>query len=62
MPNNYVPYIMQVANRPRDHLNIFGNDYETADGTGARDYTHVEDLALAHTSALNKINLIVLKY
>ena len=54
IPNNLMPYIAQVADGRREHLNIFGNDYETADGTGARDYIHVVDLALAHTNALNK--------
>ena len=48
-----MPYIAQVADGRREYLNIFGNDYETADGTGARDYIHVVDLALAHTIALN---------
>ena len=53
-----MPYIAQVADGRREYLNIFGNDYETADGTGARDYIHVVDLALAHISALhpNKLN------
>ena len=46
IPNNLMPYIAQVADGRREHLNIFGNDYETADGTGARDYIHVVDLAL----------------
>ena len=54
IPNNLMPYIAQVAVGRREYLNIFGNDYETADGTGARDYIHVVDLALAHTSALNQ--------
>jgi UDP-glucose 4-epimerase len=57
IPNNLMPYIAQVADGRREHLNIFGNDYETADGTGARDYIHVVDLALSHTSALNKNKL-----
>ena len=57
IPNNLMPYIAQVADGRREHLNIFGNDYETLDGTGARDYIHVVDLALAHTSALNKNKL-----
>jgi len=57
IPNNLMPYIAQVADGRREHLNIFGNDYETADGTGARDYVHVVDLALAHVGALNKNNL-----
>ena len=57
IPNNLMPYIAQVATGRREHLNIFGKDYDTIDGTGARDYIHVVDLALAHTSALNKIKL-----
>ena len=57
VPNNLMPYIAQVADGRREHLNIFGSDYETADGTGARDYIHVVDLALAHTSALNQNKL-----
>jgi len=58
VPNNLMPFIAQVADGRRDHLNIYGNDYDTSDGTGARDYIHVVDLALAHTSALrqNKLN------
>ena len=54
IPNNLMPYIAQVADGRREHLNIFGNDYETADGTGARDYIHVVDLAHAHLKALQK--------
>ena len=57
IPNNLMPYIAQVADGRREYLNIFGNDYETADGTGARDYIHVVDLALAHTNALNQNDL-----
>jgi UDP-glucose 4-epimerase len=56
-PNNLMPYIAQVADGRREHLNIFGNDYDTSDGTGARDYIHVVDLALAHISALNQNKL-----
>ena len=52
-----MPYIAQVADGRREYLNIFGNDYDTADGTGARDYIHVVDLALAHTSVLNQNKL-----
>ena len=52
-----MPFIAQVASGRREHLNIFGNDYETVDGTGARDYIHVVDLALAHISVLNKNKL-----
>jgi len=57
LPNNLMPYIAQVADGRREHLNVFGNDYETADGTGARDYIHVVDLALAHIGALNQNKL-----
>ncbi len=45
IPNNLMPYISQVAVGRRDHLNVFGNDYDTHDGTGVRDYIHVVDLA-----------------
>ena len=57
IPNNLMPYIAQVADGRREYLKIFGNDYKTADGTGARDYIHVVDLALAHISALNQNDL-----
>lgn len=55
IPNNLMPYIVKVANRELDHLNVFGNDYDTKDGTGVRDYIHVVDLALAHIKAIEKI-------
>ncbi len=55
IPNNLMPYITQVAVGKRDHLNVFGNDYDTHDGTGVRDYIHVVDLALGHVKALDKI-------
>ena len=55
-PNNLMPYIMQVAVGRRTHLNIFGNDWPTRDGTGIRDYIHVTDLAKGHVAALNKIH------
>ena len=55
IPNNLMPYITQVAVGKRDHLNVFGNDYDTHDGTGVRDYIHVVDLAIGHVKALNKI-------
>lgn len=51
-PNNLVPYIAQVAVGRLQHLNVFGADYDTRDGTGERDYIHVEDLARAHLAAL----------
>ncbi len=53
IPNNLMPYICQVAVGKRDKLYIFGNDYDTPDGTCIRDYIHVEDLARAHLLALN---------
>lgn len=53
IPNNLVPYIAQVAVGRRTHLNVFGDDYDTRDGTGERDYIHVEDLARAHLAALD---------
>lgn len=52
-PNNLMPYIAQVAVGKRDKLKIFGNDYPTSDGTGLRDYIHVDDLARGHIAALN---------
>lgn len=52
IPNNLMPYICQVADGRRDHLNVFGNDYDTPDGTGVRDYIHVVDLARGHVKAL----------
>ncbi len=52
IPNNLVPYITQVAIGKLDHLNVFGGDYPTPDGTGVRDYIHVEDLAAGHVAAL----------
>lgn len=55
IPNNLMPYIVKVASRELDHLNIFGNDYNTKDGTGVRDYIHVVDLAKGHIKALEKI-------
>ena len=55
LPNNLMPYITQVAVGKLDHLNIFGNDYDTPDGTGVRDYIHVVDLARGHVKALSKI-------
>ncbi|MFW9616808.1 UDP-glucose 4-epimerase GalE [Aquabacterium sp.] len=52
VPNNLMPYVAQVAVGKREHLNVFGNDYETPDGTGVRDYIHVCDLAEGHVAAL----------
>ena len=55
IPNNLMPYITQVAVGKLDHLNVFGDDYDTPDGTGVRDYIHVVDLALGHIKAVEKI-------
>lgn len=52
IPNNLVPYIAKVATGELDHLNVFGDDYDTIDGTGVRDYIHVVDLAKAHVKAI----------
>ena len=52
VPNNLMPYITQVAQGIRPHLNVFGDDYPTHDGTGVRDYIHVVDLAAGHVAAL----------
>ena len=55
IPNNLMPYITQVAVGKLKELGIFGNDYDTPDGTGVRDYIHVVDLAVGHVKALKKI-------
>ena len=55
IPNNLMPYITQVAVGKLKELGVFGNDYDTPDGTGVRDYIHVVDLAVGHVMALNKI-------
>ena len=55
IPNNLMPYITQVAVGRRPHLNVYGNDYDTPDGTGVRDYIHVVDLAKGHVAALKAI-------
>lgn len=56
IPNNLVPYILQVAIGRRSHLNVFGDNYNTSDGTGVRDYIHVMDLAVGHVAALKKLD------
>ncbi len=55
IPNNLMPYITQVAIGKREFLNVWGNDYDTPDGTGVRDYIHVVDLALGHVKAVDKV-------
>ena len=56
IPNNLMPYITQVAVGKLKELGVFGDDYDTPDGTGVRDYIHVVDLALGHVKALKKID------
>lgn len=56
LPNNLLPYVSQVAAGKLDNVNVFGNDYDTTDGTGVRDYIHVVDLAKAHLAALEHLN------
>ncbi|GAB3051041.1 UDP-glucose 4-epimerase GalE [Intrasporangium mesophilum] len=55
IPNNLVPYIAQVAIGRREYLSVYGDDYPTKDGTGERDYIHVEDLAAGHLAALTRL-------
>ena len=56
IPNNLMPYISQTAVGKREHLNVFGNDYPTPDGTGVRDYIHVVDLAKGHVAAIDYLS------
>jgi UDP-glucose 4-epimerase len=56
IPNNLMPFISQVASGKRECLSVFGGDYDTPDGTGVRDYIHVEDLAAGHLKALQKLD------
>ncbi len=55
IPNNLMPYILKVAMGELPHLNVFGNDYDTKDGTGVRDYIHVADLARGHLKAIEYV-------
>lgn len=55
IPNNLMPYVMQVAVGKLERLGVFGNDYDTPDGTGVRDYIHVVDLAAGHVKAVEKL-------
>lgn len=56
IPNNLMPFITKVARGEQEHLRVFGNDYDTIDGTGVRDYIHVVDLAEGHVAAIEKLN------
>lgn len=62
IPNNLMPYITKVALGKIDRLNVFGNDYDTHDGTGVRDYIHVVDLAKGHLKALERLNKGINEY
>jgi len=57
IPNNLMPYISQVASGKLEQLAVFGDDYDTPDGTGVRDYIHVEDLANGHLKAIERLDL-----
>lgn len=59
IPNNLLPYISQVAIGKLPHVNVFGNDYNTHDGTGVRDYIHVVDLAIGHIKAIEYLKKFV---
>ena len=58
IPNNLLPYVAQVAVGRLAQLQVFGDDYNTVDGTGVRDYIHVVDLAIGHVKALEKLSQI----
>ena len=58
IPNNLLPYITQVASGKRECLSVYGNDYNTPDGTGVRDYIHVVDLAKAHLKAIERAETV----
>lgn len=55
IPNNLVPYVAKVASGELERINVFGDDYDTPDGTGVRDYIHVVDLAVGHIKAIEKL-------
>ena len=57
IPNNLMPYVVRVASGQLEQLSVFGNDYNTPDGTGVRDYIHVVDLAKGHIKALEKLEI-----
>ncbi len=56
IPNNLVPYVAKVATGSLERINVFGDDYDTPDGTGVRDYIHVVDLAIGHIKAIEKLH------
>ena len=56
IPNNLMPFVTKVAKGQLEKLNVFGNDYDTVDGTGVRDYIHVVDLAKGHVKAIENLN------
>lgn len=58
IPNNLMPYVMQVAVEKLERVRVFGNDYNTVDGTGVRDYIHVVDLARGHLAALQRLDAV----
>ena len=58
IPNNLLPYVAQVASGRLPYLNVYGDDYDTPDGTGVRDYIHVVDLAKGHLNALDKVDKV----
>ncbi|WP_026919808.1 UDP-glucose 4-epimerase GalE [Gordonia shandongensis] len=58
LPNNLMPFVAQVAVGRRERLSVFGDDYDTVDGTGVRDYIHVDDLASGHVAALERLGEI----
>nr|WP_315234801.1 UDP-glucose 4-epimerase GalE [uncultured Albidiferax sp.] len=58
IPNNLLPFVAQVAVGQREFLNVWGDDYATADGTGVRDYIHVVDLAIGHLKALERLQVV----
>ena len=58
LPNNLMPYVMQVAVGKLPELQVFGDDYDTPDGTGVRDYIHVVDLALGHLAAIDRLEAL----
>ena len=62
IPNNLMPFVAQVAAGRRDKVNVFGDDYDTVDGTGVRDYIHVMDLARGHVAALDHLTPGVTAY